>query len=75
MALGIDAKCDGHFRLFRVYRMVQPCESVLIAVYLCLPETWLQNGIGWLLPKVTCLPIHFFNWIHYAYAWVISAKI
>ena len=71
----MNGKFDGQHSHFRVNNTVQPYESVLIAVDLCMPETGPQNGVGWLLPKVTDLPTYLLTWIHYIYARVIGGKI
>ena len=53
----------------------QPSESGLITVYLYIPETGPQNGVGWLLQKVICPPTCCVTWMYCPYTWVISSKI
>ena len=59
----IDAKFDGQNRLLRVDMTAQPCETELITVHFCMQETAPQNGVEWLLPKVTCPPSYILTWI------------
>ena len=54
---------------------VQPSESGLITVYLYIPETGPQNGVGWLLQKVIYTPTCCVTWMYCPYTWVISSKI
>ena len=66
-----DAKFNGQYSLLRVDITVQTSESGLIMVYLHLPQTGTQNGIGCLLQKVICLPNDVFDvlaWMHCLYA-------
>ena len=53
----IDAKFDAQYSIFREDMKVLSCESGLITLYLCIPETGPQNGVGgsfwqWLVPQV-----------------------
>ena len=60
----IDAKFDVQYILLLVDMTVQPCESGLIMVYLCTPETWAPNVVGCLLRKLICLSTDVLTWIH-----------
>ena len=58
----IDANFDGQYSFFGYMVWSNHVKVCWTAVYLCIPETGPQNGVGWLLPKVTCLPTYFFDW-------------
>ena len=71
----IDAKFDGLYSLLSVDITVRPCQSGLLMVYLCIPETGPQNGVGCLLQKLICLPIDVLTWMYCPYARVRGCKI